>query len=296
MHLLLRFGLAAALVASALAPPAAAQTAPREPAAHRLLFTPTARAIPGGAWSVGLTELVVPTAGVGLGAGVSLGAGVLASPQSGFFGTVFVEPKVTVVRRPGLDIAVGATGLVDPFEDGGADGSVAPFAVATVESGRRPGSLAATVGVGARVNVARPFDPSPHYYYRATPAEEGRVGPEPRTDYRVDLVPAPVAFAGLELRASERVTILLEAAALPDRQIAYDVVCGFCYEPRVDLPERGELATSAVYYDASFGTAARFAVGRAQLDVGVIFGRNAESGTRSPPPEVAPWVSVVLGL
>ena len=284
----------ALLLVLAVTSSASAQVAPGGPAAHRLLFAPTARAISGGEWTVGLTELVVPTASVGLGAGVSLGAGVLASPQSGLFGTVFVEPKVTVVHRPGLDVAVGATGLVDPFEDGGAEGSVAPFAVATVENGRQPGSFAATVGVGARVNLAQPFDPSVHYFYAATPVQEGDSGAAPQAGYRVDLVPAPAAFAGLELRASERVTILLEAAALPDRQLAYDIPCGFCYA-RVGVPEGG-VTTSAVHYDASFGTAARFAVGRAQLDAGVIFARNAEAGTRSTPLEVAPWVSVALGL
>ena len=285
----------ALLLASPLVSPVAAQSAPEGPGSDRLLFAPTARAIPGGEWSLGVTELVVPTASVGLGAGVSLGAGVLASPQSGSFGTVFVEPKVTLVRRPGLDVAVGATGLVDPFEDGGAEGSVAPFAVVTVESGRQPGSLAATVGAGARVNVARPFDPSVYYIYAADPEEGGAFGPAPQTATRVDLVPAPVAFAGLELRASERVTIVLEAAALPDRRLAYDLPCGFCVEPRVDVPHP-ELTTSAVFYDASFGTAARFALGRVRLDAGVVFVRNAEAGYRSPPPEVAPWGRVALGL
>ena len=282
-----------ALLALALAAaPALAQPA-SGPASHRLLFAPTARPVPSGQWALGLTEVVVPTVATGLGGGVSLGAGVVASPPSGSFGTVFFEPKVTVLDRPGLAIALGATGLVDPFEDGGAEGGVAPYAVVSVGQAARPGGVAATLGLGARVNVERPFDPSVLYLYAVEP-DDGAAGffASPSTARRVDLVPAPTAFAGLELEASPRVTILLEAAALPDRELTYRHSCGFRPSPEdcaVAL-ERGP-----VHYDTSFGTAARIAVGPAAVDLGVLFGRNTD-GTVAPPAEVVPWLNVTLGL
>lgn len=282
-----------ALLALALAAAPALAQPVSGPASHRLLFAPTARPVPSGQWSLGLTEVVVPTVAAGFGGGVSLGAGVVASPPSGSFGTVFFEPKVTVLDRPGLAVALGATGLVDPFEDGGAEGGAAPYAVVTVGEAARPGGVAATVGLGARVNVERPFDPAIELFY-SMDAEDLTVGfgPPPSTARRVDLVPAPTAFAGLELEASPRITILLEAAALPDRELTLQHSCGFCrsLEEHAVTLERGP-----VYYDTSFGAAARIAVGPAAVDLGVLFGRNPD-GAVAPPAEVVPWLNVTLGL
>ena len=263
------------------------------------MFAPTARTIPAGQWSLGLTELVVPSAAAGLGGGVSLGAGVLASPQSGFFGTVFVEPKVTVVQRNGLAVALGATGLIDPFEYSGVESSVAPYAVATVGNATEPGGLAATVGVGARLNVERPLDPSMYLRYAAnvdllnTPPG---FNVSPRGSYHVDLVPAPVAFAGLELPASDRVTFLLELAALPDRTLSYGYWCDACYQPEVGPVPSVELHRGPIHYDVSFGTAARITTGRLAVDAGIMLGRDADGHSTQPAAELVPWLNVTLAL
>ncbi|MDT0632105.1 hypothetical protein RQM47_05995 [Rubrivirga sp. S365] len=285
------FALLAFLLAAVPAVPALAQSARPAPGAHRLLIAPTARPVPAGEWRLGVAEFIVPTAAVGGGGGLSLGAGVIASPASEFVGTVFVEPKWSVVDRPGLAVALGATGRIDPFGALGVDVAVTPYAVTTVGNAAVVGGVAGTVGVGGRVNLGRPFQ-----RLIGAPTIDVGVYTGERGAYRVDVVPAPAAFAGLEVRASEAVTLLLEAGALPDRTLSYRVGGdgGYLIDPVPGVQDPG-LHRSSVYYDLSLGTAARFAVGRAAVDVGVLFAYDAEAYA-STMPQVAPWLNVTLGL
>ena len=82
-----------------------------DPNRTRLLFTPTARAVPRGGGYFAVYELVIPFVAVGMGSGVSLAGGTILFP--GAFGRVlYVAPKVTLVERPALAVAVGGLGTV----------------------------------------------------------------------------------------------------------------------------------------------------------------------------------------
>ena len=285
MRFLLPLALAAA---TALAQPVLAQPAPSGPAGHRLLFAPTARAVPAGEWRLGVTELLVPTASAGLGSGVSLGAGVLVGPAPVESGIVFVEPKLTLVERPGLAVALGATSRVDPASARGVDASVFPHAVATVGRGR----LASTVGLGARVNVRRALtaEPLPGPTVDPLPA-----GPGP---YALDLVPAPAVFAGAELGFTRRASLLLEATALPDGGATnggfIECATGLT-AAQVEAYIRQPTAPSTVRYTLTGGAAARYATRRVALDLGLAVVRTDDGGA-APLVEPAPWLNVTVGL
>lgn len=238
---------------------------------HRLFLTPTARSIPAGTVHLGVTDVAVPTAAVGVGGGVSLGAGVTAVPVPNLAGILLVEPKVTVWDRPGLALAVGVTARANPFQDGAVH--AVPYAVATVEGGR----VAGTLGVGGRVNYERRA--SPCQFLRDPRVGCAAGGPQGRS---LSVVAAPTAFAGLEVRASERWTWVAEAVAVPDQIVGY----GF---------STPELERGPVHYDLSLGAGFRVTTGQAAVDAGLIVGRDAD-GFADSAPIVAPWLSVGVGL
>ena len=276
-------------LASSLTLPAAAQPAhpaPSAPAGHRLLFAPTARAIPAGQWRVGVTSLVIPTAGVGLGKGASLGVGVIAPPVPTTGGSVIVEPKWTVLDRPGLALAVGMTGTVNPRADGTAYG--VPYAVATVGAASEPGRVSATLGVGARVDV-RPTYSEEWTFDEAS--GEGRYAIERRT---VRLANGPAAFAGLEVRATRRVSLLLEAGALPERDRTGERVdWGWCATGLTPEDLQAREPSRAARYDLTGGAALRYATSRVAVDLGAAV---IEAHDVYAPGEVGPWVNVAVGL
>ena len=278
----------AALVLVALAAPAAAQDAPAQGAAvqpdgHRLFLAPTARAVPGGAGRLGVAMFVVPNAVLGAGAGVSVGAGVLP-----ITGALLAEAKWSVVDRPGLAVAVGATAQANPNRY--ADAYALPFAVATV--GR--GGAAATLGVGGRVGVQAVAFPS--LGFRDGPAR-GVVcpadGPCPTVDewYRgrrervVHAVRAPAGFAGAELRVNRELTLVAEATAVPAQSVVDAVVGGDAV---------GGRGVGPVRYFLSGAAGVRVAVGRAVLDLGAIATSDDDGATVVR--GVAPWFGVAVGL
>ncbi|WP_420456616.1 hypothetical protein [Rubrivirga sp.] len=250
-----------------LAVPASAQ------GAHRLFLAPTARPIPAGTVSLGVTNVFVPTAAVGVGSGVSVGAGVVAVPASELAGIVFVEPKLTVWDRPGLALALGVTARANPFQNGAVH--AVPYAVATAERGRWAG----TAGVGRRVNYERRA--SPCQFLRDPRINCGSVGEQGRS---LSVVAAPAAFGGLEVRTSERWTWVVEATAVPDQVVGYEFGTG-----------EGRLERKPVHYDLTLGAGFRVTTGRAAVDAGLIVGQDA-NGSTAPAPLVAPWLSVGVGL
>ncbi len=96
-----------------------------DPNRTRLLFSPTARPLGSGQGYLSVYELFVPFVAVGLTDRISLAGGTILAP--GAFGRVFyVAPKVTLVSRPRLAVALGGVGLGvflggsdGPAEDGG---------------------------------------------------------------------------------------------------------------------------------------------------------------------------------
>ncbi len=260
--------LSLALLLVALAVPALAQS---EPGAHRLFLTPTARPVPAATVQLGVTDVFVPTAAVGVGGGFSLGTAVVAVPASHLAGILFVEPKLTVWDRPGVALAVGATVRANPFQNGAIH--AIPYAVATAERGRWAG----TAGVGGRVNYERRA--SPCQFLRDPRIGCGAVAEQGRS---LSVVEAPAAFAGLEARTSERWTWIVEATAVPDQSVGY----GF---------DTGELERGPVHYDLTLGAGFRVTTGRAAIDAGLIVGRDAD-GPSTSAPLVAPWLSASVGL
>ena len=81
-----------------------------DPNRTRLLFSPTARALGRGQGYVAVYELVVPFVAVGITDAVSISGGTVLLPEA--FGRVlYVAPKVTVVERERLAVALGGVGL-----------------------------------------------------------------------------------------------------------------------------------------------------------------------------------------
>ena len=265
---------------------ASAQTPLGGPAGHRLLLAPTARVVPAGDARVGVTEVVIPTAAVGLGRGVSLGAGVMALPDRNVLGVLFAEPKWTVLDRESIAVALGVTTQARLFYRPQA--TALPFAVVTVGEGR----TVATLGLGARVNVSETptlvfFDDLPFGDPPITPADVP--SPDRYTTY---LVAAPVAWAGLEARASDKVTVVVEAAALPSQNLTFD------FDDAPSCCTRGAdyaVVRGDVYYDVTLGGAVRVQAGPAAFDVGLILGRDGDGYAESVM-AVVPWLSATVGL
>ena len=256
----------------AVAVPAAGQSAP---SGHRLFLAPTARPVEGGA--VGVIDLAVPTAVVGVGGGVTVGAAVVVAPTPDLAGIVLVEPRWTVWDRPALAVAVGVAARANPFQDGAVH--AAPYVVAT--AGR--GGLAGTVGVGGRASYERRLGPW-SYFREGSSTDWTPAGARRRT---VHVVPAPAVFAGLEARVSERTTWIVEATALPDQTVGY----GHATPGGADVALEG----GRVHYDLTVGAGARVALGRTVLDLGLVVGRDAD-GASEPAPIVAPWLGLSVGF
>lgn len=89
---------------------------PADPNDTRLFFGPTGRSLPQGVGYFGAFELVVATAGYGITDRFSLGVGALVVPES--FGEVLLlQPKLEVIRQPGLRASVGAIAGLASGED-----------------------------------------------------------------------------------------------------------------------------------------------------------------------------------
>jgi len=111
---------------------------PVESGPTRLFFAPTARALPRGDVTVGLTEVAFPWVEVGILDRVSLQSlPLLLGDLTGTGGVV--APKIQLVRSRRLQVAVGTLQLVSSGGTGGVG-----YAVATLGSA----STAATVGYG----------------------------------------------------------------------------------------------------------------------------------------------------
>jgi hypothetical protein len=133
------------------ATPARAQdTAPAPPNATRLLFGPTARALPKGQVYFGVYEFLAPFVQVGVTDRVSIGGG---TPL--FFGVeesarpFWVTPKIQVLGTGATDVAVGAIHIFSADEGGGG----IAYAVATHGSSR--GALTAGTGIAYDVHGGR---------------------------------------------------------------------------------------------------------------------------------------------
>jgi hypothetical protein len=100
-------------------PSAANPVPPAEVGPTRLFFAPTARSLRRGKGSLGLTEIIFPSAEVGLTDHVSLrGFGVLPLEDLSDGGVV-LAPKVQLLSRTRVQGAVGAVHLFGPGETGG---------------------------------------------------------------------------------------------------------------------------------------------------------------------------------
>lgn len=262
---------------------AQAQTPLGGPAGHRLLFAPTARAIPTGDARVGVTEIVVPNAGVGLGRGVSLSAAVLALPDRNVLGVLFAEPKWTVLDREAVAIAIGMTAQARLFYR--PQGTAMPFAVATLGAGRS----VATVGLGARVNVAE----TPQLNFLSGAPGPPTFGAPERDKHTTYIVRAPVVWAGIEAQASRRVTVVAEVAALPSQDLTFAFGAGCC------APTQSyDVVPGDVNYTVTIGAAARVQAGPAAFDLGLVLGRDDDDYDYDEGRAIGivPWLSATVGL
>jgi len=81
-----------------------------DPNRTRLLFSPTARALGAGDGYIAVYELVLPFLAYGITDAVSIAGGTVFFP--GAFGRVwYIAPKVTLLERPDLAVAIGGVGL-----------------------------------------------------------------------------------------------------------------------------------------------------------------------------------------
>lgn len=120
-----------------------------DPNRTRLLFSPTARPLGRGQGYLAVYELVVPFVAVGVSDAISLSGGTILAP--GAFGRVwYVAPKVTLVDRPDLAVALGGVGLGvfigDVFEHEGDDWGTAGIGYGLVTYGGPERSLTGGVG------------------------------------------------------------------------------------------------------------------------------------------------------
>lgn len=120
--------LALAVILGALAPAVLAQEATPPPvedgADYRLFGGPTGRTLPGGTGSVGVIELFFPYVAYGITDRLQVSGGTVIAPE--IVGDIFwFEPKVGILSRPGLHVAVGAVAFFASRElDEGSIGAV----------------------------------------------------------------------------------------------------------------------------------------------------------------------------
>lgn len=116
---------------------------PPDPNRSRLFWGPTARTVPKGQGYFGVYEVVAPFLTFGVTDWLTMGGGVplLFSPSDGI-STLWLTPKIRVLHREKLDVAVGSFLL---FETGD-DGSYGAIHYAVVTAGDERASL--TVGGG----------------------------------------------------------------------------------------------------------------------------------------------------
>ncbi len=203
---------------------------------------------------------------------ISLGVGVVAFPHRNVAGLLFVEPKVTLVDRPGLALSLGATGRIDLFRDD--ESTAVPYLVLTTGTERVSG----TFGLGARVDVERP--PSLVWYddvLYTPPLLDEPLGVD-RPARQAHLVRLPVGFAGLEAHASRRVTVIVEAALMPDQDLRFPT--GLICDPGPCLPGQDydvPYELGPLHHDLAVGAAARVATGRAAFDLGLLWLQDADA-------------------
>ena len=145
-----------------------------DPVGNRLIVTPTGRALRRGEWHLGTYAIVLPFVALGVTNRISISAG--APVIFGQVRPLFVGPKVQVVRRPTVQMALGTIALLDGDDSAGVAYGAATFGDA---------DTAFTTGVG--------------YYY---------------TGERVSSRPA--FLLGAELRVSRRIKLITENYILAD--------------------------------------------------------------------------------
>lgn len=263
---------------------------------HRLIFAPTAKPIPAGQWTVGLTEVILPNTALGLGRGISLATGTIVNPYA--LGTIWVEPKWTVVNRDELAIAIGVSGIANPRYNPGygsrGQGAATAFAVASIAASSVSD---VTLGVGMRANVRSLFGgwKSDGISDRVIYDREFYADEVP--SHETVVVPSPVLFAGVETRLSERVTWVSELGMLPDQHVRYGIssLCTGCPLPPMPLRETPVLDRGRVTRDVTLGSVLRYQSGRVGLDAGLVSGWTAQeiSGTEH---SLIPWISGTVAL
>jgi hypothetical protein len=124
--------------------------APEAPGGTRLLFGPTARALPKGQVYFGVYEFLMPFVQVGVTDRISIGGGTplfIGIDES--HRPFWVTPKVQALHGESTDVAVGVLHVSMPGEGGGGVG----YVVAT--HGSQRGSLTTGVGLGYDVDGGR---------------------------------------------------------------------------------------------------------------------------------------------
>ena len=135
---------------AAVPTPEPAKARPLDAGITRLFFAPTARSLPRGRGSLGLTEIVFPSVDVGLTDRVSLG-GVGVPPLEGLSdGGVGLTPKIQVLRHSRVQAAIGAMVQFPAVASGGIGYGVVTLggtdAAATVGYGYGYGHAADSAG------------------------------------------------------------------------------------------------------------------------------------------------------
>ncbi|GAB5533767.1 MAG: hypothetical protein Rubg2KO_00160 [Rubricoccaceae bacterium] len=284
-----------ALLLSMLASSSDAQTL----SGHRMIFAPTAKPVPAGQWSAGLTQVILPNTSLGMGGGVGITTGAFLTPEPESF---WVEPKWTVVNTDEFAFAVGVSAVANPtYVPGGyhsrGQGAAVGFGVATFAASE---VTDVTVGIGARVNVRSLFGGwksdgigrvryDREFYATEVPSHEAVV------------VPSPVVFAGVEIQMSERVTWVSELGVLPDQNVRYSIpsLCSGCPLPPMPLRELPVLDRGRITRDVTLGTLLRYQSGRVGLDGGLVAtwtGPASGRGDVLSDAAVFPWISGTVAL
>jgi hypothetical protein len=150
---------------------------PEDPNRTRLFFAPTGRPLGAGEAYFSSYLIVFPMIGVGITDRLSIAGGTPILPQA-MFRFFYVAPKFTAVRQPGVDLALGALGVFNRWDQGN-DIIGVVYGVSTFGSSDRAASLGAGWG-----------------YHSG--------------DGGLDVSSAPVLMAAAEVRLSPRAKVLTE--------------------------------------------------------------------------------------